>query len=123
MKYFEKDGKYNFVDENNVFLGYNEAPSGCEQTGWFLANVPTMGLLGEDNRVLDWKEYEFDTEFFREEDSAVGLDEGGMAIFRLKKREGWGQDKYLHLYNFQNGYYGHGFEFKIGDETKHNGCL
>lgn len=23
MKYFDKDGKFNFVDENNVFVGFD----------------------------------------------------------------------------------------------------
>lgn len=49
------------------------------------------------------------------------LDAGGMVAFKLVN--GAGDEKYLHLFNCHNGYYGHGFEFKVGDEVVKEGCL
>ena len=35
MKIFEDNIKVNFVDENNVFVGYDMRQSCCEQAGYF----------------------------------------------------------------------------------------
>ncbi len=45
-----------------------------------------------------------------------------MAIFRIIKGE-LDLPKYLHLYNYHNGYYGHGFQFKVGEKVIAEGGL
>lgn len=39
MKIFDKDGKVNFVDENNVIVGYDTNQHCSEHAGWFIASV------------------------------------------------------------------------------------
>ena len=36
MKVFDRDGKVNFVDENNVILGYDMNQNCCEDADWFI---------------------------------------------------------------------------------------
>jgi hypothetical protein len=115
------DAKVNFVDENNVFLGYDIYEMCCEYAGWFIDDVPHSS--GEIPSPLpqpkDFPGWVFDTAYF----SCVHgdrLDDGGMAIFRIVKGE---EEKFVHLFNCHNGYYGHGFDFKIGEETIRQGGL
>jgi len=123
MKIFDNDGKVNFVDENNVLVGFDSYQDCCESFGWFLDSTPHEDgeIVGDlvDEKALDG--YVFDTEYFVE--CTSGGDEGNMAIFRLVSRYAdnttvWGKSQaaanppvYLHLYNHHNGYYSHGFVF------------
>jgi len=38
MRIFEKDGKINFVDENNVIVGFDYSACCCEQFGYIIAD-------------------------------------------------------------------------------------
>lgn len=119
MRYFDTDNKFNWVDENNVYLGYDSSQQCCEDADWFVCDEITKDIgynspSGCEND-LDWENWEFDTQFF---DSGYGGGgDGGVAIFRLNHKEE-NRYTYLHLFNCHNGYYGHGFVFKIGDEVK-----
>lgn len=117
--------KVNFVDANNVLVGYDTTQSCCETAGWFLSEkIETairQSVIFSDSTL---KPYIFDTQtpplvikhdndyqspspFWKD------LDEGGVVIFRLTApRE---PDLYLHLYNSHNGYYSHGFEMRKDD--------
>ena len=135
MKIFEgtPKGEYgekvNFVDENNVFVGYDTEQSCCEHADWFIASEVANTIpekCAEAGELEGWK---FDPEYFNkvdyiedgDEDYKYNLfDEGGMVVFRLVNGE---QEKFLHLFNCHNGYYGHGFEMKISEKMKHEGCL
>jgi hypothetical protein len=78
----------------------------------------------DEGDFSDWENYEFDPSFFQEGEESD--DGGGFAIFKLRPRGFLFLTKktlYLHIYNWHNGYYGHGFEMKVGDEIKHEGCL
>ena len=115
--------KVNFVDDNNVFVGYDMGQSCCEHADWFIATEITKEISSEkDHPRPDLDGYIFDVDFMEKVDS-IGddyneLDEGGMVIFKMTKS---GQpDLYLHLFNCHNGYYGHGFEMKIGEDVKHD---
>lgn len=114
MKYFEKDSKHNWVDENNVLLGYDSAHSCCEFADWFLADdiekqPPHTDRDKELPKDLDWENWVFDSSFFVTSQPGDSLDLGGIAVFRIRKGL---EVKYLHLFNCQNGYYSHGFEFQ-----------
>lgn len=126
MKIFNKSGnwtsKVNFVDENNILLGYDIGQSCCEQADWFISDEPqeeiqndNLSNYGED----DLKEWVFDKTYFKEV-SGNEFDAGGMVIFRITNGD---EQKFIHLFNCHNGYYGHGFEF--GDEKTEiqSGCL
>ena len=112
MKMFvsDKDGKVNFVDENNVFLGYEISTSCCENPGFFITSTPQAEVpdpLPKDPQELT--EYRFDTHYFCKVSGGIFHD-GGMVIFKAVSIV---DDKpiYIHLFNIQNGYYSHGFQF------------
>lgn len=135
MKIFHKDMKVNFVDENNVLVGFETDQCCCECADWYFNDTPTLDLknnLGhcEDRNLLN---YRFDKRYFikvddelikliNPADKAYRFDGGGMVIFWLTNIVDR-TSLYLHLYNVQNGYYGHGFEFKYADQVLHQDCI
>jgi len=122
MKIFQKvepswDAKVNFVDINNVFVGYDMEQSCCEHAGWFIKDSIAIYNYDEEydnENTPDIESYNFDPNFFKHVDSEW-LDEGGMVAFRLVSVDK--PDLFLHLFNAHNGYYHHGFEFKNGDKV------
>ena len=100
MKVFDKNNKWNFVDDNNVFVGYESGSCCCEDYGYLLTReVPKSEGVGTlPNSDADG--YVFDTNFFKEEAAPRGND-GGMVTFRLTKENE--KDLYLTLYNIHNG--------------------
>ncbi len=128
MKIFEDRERYNnkvnFVDENNVLVGYDMNQCCCEDAGYFISdNIHKQ--VGYDTDIsefsvdVDMAPYFFDTKFYDTYDWEW-TDEGGAAVFRLIDGE---KELFLHLYNCHNGYYGHGFEMKLNDEVIHEGGL
>jgi hypothetical protein len=115
--------KVNFVDENNVYVGYDLGQDCCEHADWFITDQITpydyRGTDGPEN-APNIEDYHFDKEFFQNVESK-DLDAGTMIVFRLIS-EGK-PDLYLHLFNCHNGYYGHGFEVKHGGEIVRDGTL
>jgi len=114
MREFYANGKVNFVDVNNVFVGYDEGQSCCEDAGWFIADTITNYAYDMEEMLTprEIEPYSFDKEFFKYGDSS-DLDSGAMVIFRLVADDL--PDMFLHVYNAHNGYYSHGFVFKDGD--------
>lgn len=117
------DDKVNFVDKNNVFVGYDLGKEGSELAGWFIDNkehndVP-KDLPKVDNTILE--KYSFDKNYFEHatpQNDKYGYDQfdaGGMVRFKLKRRGE--KHLYLHLFNVHNGYYKHGFNMKYGEKT------
>lgn len=136
MRIFVKDGKINFVDENNVVLGYDLDQDCCENADWFIADEPQKNVetFQEVATVKDALEtmvrraaaenpslekFVFDPKFFQKIDRGV-FEEGGMAIFRIISGR---RQRFIHIFNVHNGYYGHGFSFVVGDETTRQGTL
>ena len=133
MKYFSATRdphwrtKINFVDENNVVVGYDFSSGCCEQYGWYISNNVTQDTTGhvlDDNSSSNLDEelegWVFDDSFFEELTTSKRCDEENTAVFRMVKGD---QEQFLHLYNMHNGYYSHGFDFKKGDETVKSGRL
>jgi threonyl-tRNA synthetase len=128
MKYFEPTNsewsdKINFVDEHNVFVGYDFSSCCCEHFGWFITQG-TEKILDDKSEANKINEllapFVFDKKFFETSGNADQYDEGGEARFRLVNGD---QELFLTLFNSQNGYYGHGFEFLENGEILHRGCL
>lgn len=121
MKIFEKGdssypSKVNFVDRNDVFVGYDLKQSCCEDAGYYIAEDITpydYESTPTSKAKEDLEGYVFEIDFFEELEGGR-LDEGNMVVFKLIK-EGK-PDLYLHLYNCHNGYYSHGFEVKLYDD-------
>ena len=115
--------KVNFVDKNDVFVGYDMGQSCCEHADWFVSEKITPYSYNQDDcskDTPDLNDYVFDKVFFEEVESS-DLDFGGMVAFKLIC-DGK-PDLYLHLFNCHNGYYGHGFQVKHGGEIVKEGCL
>ena len=120
MQVFERDDKVNFVDENNVFLGYDLEQDYCEHADWFVADTPQEGWPETEREgIPDLKGFAFDPAFFKQVDCGE-FDGGGMAIFRIVNGE---TEKFVHIFNWHNGYYGHGFDFTIGGKSACEGTL
>lgn len=119
MMLFNRDGKVNFVDKNNVFLGYDMNQCCCEHFGWFLAEQPTTEIQEEPQELPDISEYNFDRDYFRELHDSH-LEDGGIVVFRLVSDE---KELFLHLYNCHNGYYGHGFYFMVNSQLIQQGSI
>lgn len=124
MKYFERDGKYNFVDENNVVVGYSSEQNCCEHADFFIADsvqseVPN--IIPKHPEEDDFLSYRIDKDFFC--DAIPYDDETSIVVFRLFDSKKVLPDKYLHLFNVHNGYYGHGFSVDIGGLNIRKGCI
>jgi hypothetical protein len=119
--------KVNFADDNNVMVGYDMSQSCCESADWFIADKVAEVMPKNPSQERELDGYQFDKKFFKEISDIKSegsdwnaLDEGGMVVFRLVNGD---KEKFLHLYNCHNGYYGHGFEMKIGNSVLREGSL
>lgn len=135
MRYFDSgtdsfwSTKVNFVDDNNVVVGYDFAGSCCEEFGWYIHDKVTksgQGSLFNENTDRtavnqSLKDWAFDTSFFQElREGAHGYDVHRTAVFRLVNED---NELFLHLFNVHNGYYSHGFDFSKDGEIIQTGCL
>lgn len=83
MKIFEKNGKCNFVDKNNILLGFETETNCCEHYGWFISKTEE-NIIIEDSKTPDVEKYDFDKEYFKRiDDEDVFCDGGGMVIFNF----------------------------------------
>lgn len=117
--------KWNWVDENNVVLGFDASQCCCEDFGSYYHTDPkepkeTEIELSEE----DLKDYRFDPEF-HEDDNLGDTDGGGSFTVKLVDSTGTSNrpEVYLTIYNWHNGYYSHGFSFDNGETTIYSGCL
>ena len=116
-----EDSRVNFIDENDVFVGYDTEQSCCEFAGWFISpnksegidNVSESNTYGSDELVgytfvtvkpTGIKSYE--------------LDCGNQMAFELVRPDS--PSLYLHVFNAHNGWYGHDLLMKDGDVTLFN---
>lgn len=116
------DSKVNFVDENNVFLGYDMSEDDRQEADWFIADKPRLDAsFPEDSqKLLDLSGWVFDPSYFQAVSNDSVFDGGGMVIFRIVKGI---REKFIHLYNIHNGYYGNGFDFIINSNVTRTGKL
>jgi len=124
--------RVNWVDENNVLLGFELGACCCEDFGYYYVSDPndykrvldeaeetrcnqdeTEPAAGEEP---DLEDYVFDTGFFGQHLKSNYYDEENFVIFKMSVP--WKKDKqrkrpavYLVLFNMHNGYYSHGFNF------------
>ncbi len=124
MRAFNKDGKINFVDHNNVLVGFDMQSSCCESFGWGLKD-PMDVIIGSDadGDKLDGVNlalalFAFDTGFCEKQDANS---ESAQVRFRLIGPSG--EHAYLTLFNHHNGYHGHGFDMEIGGKSIWGGVL
>lgn len=106
--------KINFVDENNVFLGFDLEQGCCETSGWYISDTVSKHINHNQDIKIDLSGWAFDPNYFSLLKNQAELDEGEIAVFRIVKEN---EEKFIHLFNGHNGYYSHGFEF-IKDEER-----
>jgi len=127
MEYFDRDGKYNFIDENDVVVGYDNCQDCCEWANWFIseerfpdkADEALVGVVPED--LENWI---FDPRGFKEGKSNFENDDTNHYVsFRLLDKKTNKKVAYLILFNVHNGYYAHGFTMEVGGLLKQSGDL
>ena len=120
------DNKVNFVDENNVFLGYDLNQQCCENAGWFISDKIESEILepAPTVQIHELRPYVFDPYFFQGGVQDTDPDwEESLAIFKLVSPEVESKPKYIHLYNVHNGYYAHGFVIRVRGNIIKDGSL
>lgn len=117
MKIFEKDSKINFVDDNNVLVGFDYHQSCCENFGWMVTQAKPKQDDQEHEKNEGSDGFNFDTDFM---DISSDSDGGGQVSFRLI---GAGGERFLTLWNHHNGYYSHGFEMEQDGKNIHEDVL
>lgn len=130
--------KINFVDTNDILVGFNNSQDCCENFGWFYSEKIPTGIQ-DRNTPQDLENYFFNKDFFQKivlPENAQVLDGGGIVVFKLveglnlpsayyavKNPQITPKEIYLCLYNAHNGYYSHGFNMDVGGETLHSGTI
>lgn len=116
------EGRINFVDEKNVFVGFDNSQGCYEDFGYYLTKEKPAGKRPADAlEGLDFPGFNFDTSFTPAVDLLPSDYDGGSLTFRLVNAEG--EELFLTLYNYHNGYYAHGWELKNGEATVAEGEL
>jgi len=132
MKTFERNGRINFVDEANVFVGFDYESQCCEQ---FSADVLRL-VEGKAESLEgdDFPGFLFDPENRISEEAMAAIaanadkdmdewekDNAGFIAFRLTNGD---KELFVVLQNAHNGYYCHGFVFGHADgETIRSGSI
>lgn len=112
MKKFDKDGKINFVDENNVLVGFCSQSCCCEDFGWgYYRSIPEKyeDLYKNISDDYDIEQFSFDKDFILHVDSSC--EDGGTVVFKLVSET---ETLYLAFWNHHNGYYSHGLTMTDG---------
>lgn len=113
MKIFHKGYRMNFVDNNNVFVGWDDSTDCCERHDW---ELEPSNLTPEELEDYNW-----DPEFFEEGHAGDECESGGFVRFRATNSVG--EELFLTLSNYHNGYYSHGFTMHGGQGVIHYGSL
>jgi hypothetical protein len=120
MKIFERDYKINFVDDNNVFVGFDNDQNCCEDFGWKITKEFPADCFKESEEEINLDGFQFDVAYFKKVIESDTLDTIEAVVFRLTNGN---EEIFLTLWNHHNGYYSHGFEMKAGDECIFSGDL
>ena len=124
--------KVNFVDENNVVVGFNTDQDCCENFGYFFSDhisdktdfekVPDLSSFPEC--VFEEENYIFDSGFFKKDSLGNTFEDGGAVVFKLIHKE-MNVDRpiYLVLSNSHNGYYCHGFKMDVEGSVIQEGSI
>ena len=123
IKEIETGHSVNWADDKYM-VGFETSHQCCEQTGWT--------FVDEEGKELGLKplldDYVFTGEFI-EDLKVKGLDDDSIiessgcfnAAFEIKSNSD--EKCYLVIYNYHNGYYSHGFEFRENKSLLHEGGL
>lgn len=109
----------NFIDENDVYVGWDDNASCCEDVGYAISDEPDTPyevLAEQSSADGDLTGFVFNIIPGMSSVNEVYcdcLDGGGQISIEIVHPEKG--IKYLHLYNAHNGYYGHEYLFAKGE--------
>lgn len=107
--------KVNFIDRLDQFVGYDLGQCCCEYADYYIFNSDGVTLNDDEvfshNLIFTEASIEL-PENLKEYLKAEGVYEDDCVTFKLAGLTGV---YYLVLFNVHNGYYAHGYTFKIGD--------
>lgn len=113
IKIFEKEDlhqwgdRWNAVDSNNVFVGFDYHQSCCENFGTFISETEDVTTCEQlETTEVDLTDFVFDTDYHKTIDTGNSF-VNAYALFRLVNSSG--NELFLVLYNHHNGFYSHGF--------------
>ena len=124
MRLFERTSesgwgnRLNLIDENNVFVGYDYEQDCCEDFGYKF-ETSKRNIIEEKPDLngafftLNHKKLKSTDDYYDDGDYEYG--------FEIKLANG--ELIWFVIYNYHNGYYSHGFDFKNDKETLIEGCL
>lgn len=105
----------NFIDENDIFIGFDLTTQCCEDFGWFIKDNESVDDLiqqaesSDKSCEEDYSGWLFDLNYFKSDSFDTGtITSADAVVFRLKKEN---KSKYLFLFNIGNGMYAHDFFF------------
>lgn len=110
------NSKVNFVDSNNVLVGYDMYQQCCEHAEWYIAETVNGAAIETPDLAI----FVFDKDFFQDIEEKSEYEEGGKVAFKLTSED---RVLYLHLSNSHNGYYSHGFTVEVGGEVIRSGAI
>ena len=114
------DSKVNFVDENNVLVGYDNHDDCCANGGWFISDDKNEWLQDSfKEESMDLPGFVFDKNYVERKIEGK-YDEGAAIQFRLINGD---NEKFITLYNFHNGYYSRGFDIFVGGQLETDGSI
>lgn len=127
LRYFNNDCRMNWVDSNNVFVGFSDEDHCCEVWGAdFYDSIDSNGRRLDVDLSVD-NNWVFDTSFhdndYMDGNVSVEIDghcDASRAAFRLVDGD---RVMYLVIWNDHNGYYAHGFDFCNGDTVIVSGSI
>lgn len=142
MRIFEQDpelydAKINFIDKNNVFVGFDYTHKCCEEFGYIISDhIPNnkeelYQYLSSRNDNINYDEYIFDQSFNYSvpdfdnqdiDDDDYNAQHMSIIVFKLIS-ELTKKELYLTLFNDHNGAYSHGFECKHNEHLLYTGSL
>ncbi len=125
FKIFESIRRINFVDKNNVLVGYEYERDCCEMFGYYISDVyenevfdikNTSNVI-TDEKIIEEIKQDFNTRngIFVRKDSCS--EEFRYKVFNLTNK------KQLVIYNAHNGFYHHGFDISKDDVIYEKGEL
>lgn len=116
MRMFETDHSWNWVDENNKMVGFDNYQACCELFGysWLDSELKKTAEISNDDPELQFTGVMFSFGYVIDNEHRDG--------WRFEAKKG---DKiyYLHIWNDHNGYYCHDFFMKDGDKIIIEDCI
>ena len=114
LRYFNRDCRMNWIDSNNIFVGFSDEAGCCEEWGGDFYDS-----LGANARRLDIdlevsNNWVFDPSFY-DANPMIEIERHSGAICAAFRLVDGDKEMFLVLWNDHNGYYAHGFEFCNGD--------